>query len=211
MRPEDELERFIAAIIGQESGGNYSANNGQAVGRYQILKSNVPAWTKQYLGYSMTWQAFLADHAAQDRVARARLTEYYNKYGPRGAAAAWYSGDPNLQNSTKPQPGGPSIKAYVDSVINRMSTPGVTDVLGPPVPPEAQQRQQDDQGSSLLSWPGDILDFFTSATDDLTAVAGFFRAFFRPSTYVRIAAGGLGIIMIIAGIVFLAKEAQTDG
>src|SRR5690606_41938410 len=31
--------------------------------------------------------------------------------------SAWYSGNPNLHMSTRSQPGGPSIKGYVDSVI----------------------------------------------------------------------------------------------
>ncbi len=47
--------------------------------------------------------------------------------------------------------------------------------------------------------------------DDLSAAAGLARAFFRPSTYVRIAAGAAGFIMIIFGLVFLAKEAKADG
>lgn len=205
MRPEDELERFIQAIVGQESGGNYSANNGIAVGKYQILKSNVPEWTKQYLGRSMTWQAFLADHNAQDQVARARLTEYYNKYGARGAASAWYSGDPSLANSTRPQSGGPSIKDYVDSVIARMgkvdlgSTGGGGEGSGSTV-----------TNAGLFSIPGQVTGFFSDATDSLTATADFFRAFFRPSTYVRAGAGALGTVLIIAGIVFLAKEAKTS-
>lgn len=64
--------------------------------------------------------------------------------------------------------------------------------------------------SGLLSWPGDIIGFFTSATDSLESAAGFFRAFFQPSTYVRIASGGLGLILLVAGLWFLVKEAQSD-
>src|SRR5690606_22423883 len=55
----------------------------------------------------------------QEKVAKGHLKSYYNKYGARGAASAWYSGNPSLHNSTKSQPGGPSIKGYVDSVINK--------------------------------------------------------------------------------------------
>ena len=116
-----ELDRLLWAIAQQESGGSYSANNGIAVGKYQILKSNVPGWTKEALGHSLTWQQFIADHAAQEQVAAYKIGAYYRKYGVRGAASAWYSGDPKLSESTRPQSGGPSIKHYVDSVVALMS------------------------------------------------------------------------------------------
>lgn len=118
------FEQFFASIIAQESGGNYGAigqptRYGTAYGRYQVLDSNIPSWTKQYYGKSLTPSQFLANHAAQDAVARGKLKSYFNKYGARGAAAAWYSGNASLHMSTKPQQGGPSIKQYVDEVIGR--------------------------------------------------------------------------------------------
>lgn len=115
-----ELDRLLWAISQQESGGNYSANNGIAVGKYQVLKSNVPDWTREALGRSMSWQQFIADHSAQDQVAAYKIGAYYRKYGIRGAASAWYSGDPKLSESTRPQSGGPSIKAYVDNIVALM-------------------------------------------------------------------------------------------
>lgn len=119
------FEQFFKAIIQQESGGNYSAigpetSYGHAYGKYQVLGSNIPGWTRTYYGKSLTPSQFLANHAAQDAVARGVLKSYYNKWGARGAAAAWYAGpgNHNLDQSTRPQQGGPSIKGYVDSVIN---------------------------------------------------------------------------------------------
>lgn len=125
------FEQFFQSITQQESGGNYSAlgiwlnmNYGRdrAYGRYQVMGANIPSWTKQYLGRSLTPQQYLNDRDAQDRVARGRLREYVNKYGYRGAAAAWYSGDPSLHMSTSSQAGGPSIKQYVDEVMARAET-----------------------------------------------------------------------------------------
>lgn len=120
------FEQFFQSIIVQESGGDYDAigqptKYGIAYGKYQVLDANIPSWTKQYYGKSLTPTQFLSNKAAQDAVARGRLKSYFNKYGPRGAAAAWYGGEGsvNLHNSTKPQGGGPSIKKYVDDVINR--------------------------------------------------------------------------------------------
>lgn len=58
----------------------------------------------------------------------------------------------------------------------------------------------------LLSIPQDITGFFSGAAEDLTASANFLRAFFEPSTYVRIGAGVFGSIFLLAGIFFLARE-----
>mgnify|MGYP001560570835 CR=1 FL=1 len=118
------FEQFYSAIAEQESGGNYGAvgvwvGGDRAYGKYQIMGANIPSWTKAYLGYSMTPQQFLKSPSAQEKVAKGKLKSYYNKYGARGAASAWYSGNPNLHMSTNSQPGGPSIKGYVDSVINK--------------------------------------------------------------------------------------------
>lgn len=118
---EPSLDQLLWAIGVQESGGsNYSVVNAYgAVGKYQVLKSNIPDWSKAALGYSITWQQFRDSPSLQEKIVRHRMSGYYNKYGFRGAASAWYSGNPKLDQSTRPQPGGPSIKSYVDSVYNR--------------------------------------------------------------------------------------------
>lgn len=118
------FEQFFRAIAEQESGGNYKAigvwvGGDRAYGKYQIMGANIPSWTKKYLGKSMTPQQFLNSPSAQEKVAKGHLKSYYDKYGARGAASAWYSGNPSLHNSTKSQPGGPSIKGYVDSVVSK--------------------------------------------------------------------------------------------
>jgi hypothetical protein len=69
--------------------------------------------------------------------------------------------------------------------------------------------EQADFISGLVGLPGEITDFFSGATDSLTATAGFFRAFFQPSTYTRIGAGFFGAILLIAGLFFLVREAQS--
>lgn len=118
------FDQFFNAIAMQESGGNYSAVNGGsgALGKYQIMPANVPYWSQKYLGTRWTPSQFLSDPRKQDALARAVLQDYYNRYGARGAASAWYSGQPQLHMSTRPQPGGPSIKAYVDQVLGRVGS-----------------------------------------------------------------------------------------
>lgn len=61
--------------------------------------------------------------------------------------------------------------------------------------------------NSLLSFPAEITGFFSGATSDLSDIAGWFGAFFQPSTYVRIGAGLLGGIALVAGVVFLILAA----
>lgn len=111
---------FIYAIAQQES-GNYAAVNPLtgALGKYQVLPSNVAAWTKRALGYSLTPRQFLESPSAQEKTVQTVLGGYFDKYGPAGAASAWYSGNPNLANDTRPQRGGPSIAAYVQSVLGK--------------------------------------------------------------------------------------------
>ena len=94
------FEQFFSAISEQESNGNYSAkgvwvNGDRAYGKYQVMGANIPSWTRTYYGKSLTPQQFLNNPKAQEAVARGVLKSYFNKWGARGAAAAWYAGPGN--------------------------------------------------------------------------------------------------------------------
>lgn len=114
------FEAFFWAISEQESHGRYSAvgpsvqGGHHAYGKYQVMDYNIASWTKKYYGRTLTPSQFLANPAAQEAVARGVLRGYYNKYGARGAAAAWYSGSPN-PNATF---GNPPVYKYVNDVMN---------------------------------------------------------------------------------------------
>lgn len=132
------FDAFLNAIVGQESGGNYSAlgqpvGNDRAYGKYQIMGNNIPSWTRIATGRSYTPQQFLASPALQDAVAKHFLSGYYNKYGPAGAAVAWYAGEGTAKNYVKrtgsaafnsPQYASgssfPSINAYALSILKKM-------------------------------------------------------------------------------------------
>lgn len=115
------LGAFLNAVKGQESGGRYDVvNDIGAVGAYQVMPGNIGPWTQAALGRALTPAQFRASPAAQEAVARWRLGSYVNKYGYRGAAAAWYSGNPNRQNDYSHVGNGPSVAAYVDQVMARM-------------------------------------------------------------------------------------------
>lgn len=86
-----------AAISRIESGGRYDAvgpqtDHGRAYGRYQVMEYNIPAWTKEILGRSMTPQEFLHSRAAQDEVFAVKFGQYKDLYGDEGAARAWFGG-----------------------------------------------------------------------------------------------------------------------
>lgn len=122
----NEFDNLVAAIGGQESGGNYNAKNGRtgASGKYQIMPDNWPSWSREAglpAGAEMTPEN-------QEIVARFKLKQYYDKYGARGAAIAWYGGEGALKYSAdamnRKQGNGdePSINEYADSVLARMGT-----------------------------------------------------------------------------------------
>jgi len=110
------LNQLLYGIRKVESGGNYSVVNSiGAVGAYQVMKANIPSWTKRALGHSMTWQQFRASKSAQDAVARYVLGGYYKKYGAEGAASMWFSGQPNPGSSASD--GGNTVYQYVAKVM----------------------------------------------------------------------------------------------
>jgi Transglycosylase SLT domain len=132
-KPGNNFNNFLNAIVAQESGGRYNAvgvpvRGDRAYGRYQIMGNNIPSWTRMATGRSYTPQQFLASREIQDKTAQYFLRNYYNKYGPGGAAVAWYAGEGNarkwVRNGGKGyngrQTGGPSISSYAYSILKRM-------------------------------------------------------------------------------------------
>lgn len=123
--PDSGFQRFVNALLGQESGRNYSAVNRSsgALGAYQILRGNIPQWSQQALGHIVSAQTFLNNPKIQDAIAQYKLRQYVNKYGYQGAAAAWYGGEGvarNWASHTGSQGAYPSIASYVAQVMRRM-------------------------------------------------------------------------------------------
>lgn len=109
---------FADAISGIESGGRYDllgpeTHGDRAYGRYQIMGANIGPWTQKYLGHALTPQQFLADPAAQDAVFQARfINELVPKYGPAGAARAWFAGEGGMNNPNAKDVLGTSVAGY---------------------------------------------------------------------------------------------------
>lgn len=100
------MDRWKAAISNNESGGRYDLlgpiqhTGDYAVGKYQVMASNVPSWTRAALGVSMTPEQFRASPEAQEHVFEHQFGGYVAKYGnPEDAASAWFTGGPRTAKS----------------------------------------------------------------------------------------------------------------
>ena len=134
---KNTFDNFRNAIVSQESGGNYRAlgvpvSGDRAYGRYQIMGNNIPSWTRMATGRSYSPSQFLNNSALQDQVANYFLGNYYNKYGPAGAAVAWYAGEGTARKYVKRNGVGfnggqsasgiamPSVNSYALSILKKM-------------------------------------------------------------------------------------------
>lgn len=124
--------QFLWAEGQQESGGNYGDVNSSsgALGYWQVMPGNLPSWLPASGEPVMTPSQFLADHDAQNAVAVHILGGDFQRYGPEGAAAVWYSGQPDPTSNV----GNPPVSTYVAQVMARMAgapaDPSVGDTTG---------------------------------------------------------------------------------
>lgn len=116
---DDDIGRFLSSIAKIETGGTkdpYSVvgphtKYGDPLGKYQVVESNLPQWSKQAGLGQLSREEFLGNKEAQEAVARSKYGEYLAKTGdPEAAAAMWFS--------------GPGYKKH----------PGARDVLGTSIP-----------------------------------------------------------------------------
>lgn len=121
--PSMGVDDIMQAIGKFESSGNYSAigpstrGGDRALGKYQIMASNLPSWSKEALGYTVDRSNFLANPQLQDAIAQYQMQKYYNKYGnPQDVASMWFSGRPSRNNFSKDVL-GTSVPQYVSGVM----------------------------------------------------------------------------------------------
>jgi hypothetical protein len=71
------------------------ANGDQALGGYQVMRSNLASWTQGALGRSLSQSEFLSSPAAQDAVFAKYFGSSLSKFGnPQDAASVWFTGRP---------------------------------------------------------------------------------------------------------------------
>lgn len=109
-----------SAIAAIESGGKYdklgpvTRTGDRAYGKYQVMGANVPQWTRAHLGQALTPEQFLASPEAQDAVFKGQFGQYEQKYGPTGAAKAWFAGEGGMNNPNARDQLGTTVQAYAD-------------------------------------------------------------------------------------------------
>lgn len=120
---------FADAISSIESGGKYDAlgprtkTGDQAYGKYQVMGANIPQWTKEILGVEMTPQQFIASPEAQDAVFQGKFGQYVEKYGPEGAAQAWFAGPGGVGKTDRKDVLGTSVGAYGQKFMAALGQP----------------------------------------------------------------------------------------
>jgi hypothetical protein len=87
----------------------------QALGAYQVMKSNLPSWSKEAFGSTMSPSQFMSNPAAQDAVFNQQFGKLLGKYGnSNDAASAWFTGGPLSTRAGATDVLGTSGSQYVD-------------------------------------------------------------------------------------------------
>lgn len=123
------------AIAGIESGGRYDIvgpthpKYGQALGRYQVMESNLPSWSQEALGRQVSKQEFLTNPQIQDAIFQKKFGQSVEKYGnPQDAASVWFTGRPLSQGAKSRDSLGTTGQKYVDMFTANLGKAG-----GPPI------------------------------------------------------------------------------
>lgn len=140
------------AIAGIESGGRYDIvgpthpKYGQALGRYQVMESNLPSWSREALGREVTKQEFLSSPQIQDAIFQKKFGQSVEKYGnPQDAASVWFTGRPLAQGAKSRDSLGTTGQKYVNMFTANLSKAG-----GPPM------GQAPDVPATAVAMPGAI-------------------------------------------------------
>ena len=182
---EAVMPALMQAIAMQETGSDYSeaerydaGNEGAvikgiplpdtsmfagqtAVGKYQIMPSNVRAWSKKHLGFELTPQDLYARPALQEQIAYMEMSEYFDKALEMGAnvedaigmtATAWHGGPGKMatwkETTVKDQGTGLATTDYAARAIS-----DAQEILGRPdlatqsefIAPDIYQEIQDNE------------------------------------------------------------------
>lgn len=127
--------RDAIASIESKGSGDYSAigpkhpTMGRALGRYQVMEANVGQWSKEALGREVSVDEFINSPEIQDAVFDHKFGQYVSKYGPEGAAQAWFAGEGGVGKTDRKDVLGTDVgsygKKFVAALSGRASGDGV--------------------------------------------------------------------------------------
>lgn len=110
--------RDAIASIESAGSGDYGAvgpthpKMGRALGRYQVMEANIGPWSQAALGRAVTPDEFMADPKIQDAVFDHQFGQYVQKFGPEGAAQAWFGGPGGVGKTDRKDSLGTSVGEY---------------------------------------------------------------------------------------------------
>lgn len=149
----DQLDAFMEALGEVESGNNWDAvgpytgsTYGRARGRWQIMSAIYPAWAREAGVDPNDYSP-----AAQERVARHKMSQYYARYGSWDlVAVAWFAG-PGRADRAKARGInavggikdmlGTSVSSYVSKVVGGMGYTAPSPRTAPANPRQADLAQ----------------------------------------------------------------------
>jgi hypothetical protein len=150
------LNRFMNAIGKIESNGRYNARNSQtgAIGKYQVMPSNWPAWAKKYLGDAKAKPT----PQNQERVARGKFIDLWNWLDSWPAVAHWWLTGSGERNPSKWSARSASYVAKVmkamRSASDKAPNAGSPSTPPPPKPPSPPKTVVYQDSSPAIAWVG---------------------------------------------------------
>lgn len=128
--PSGGASPYAGAISSIESSGNYrevgpvTRTGDRALGRYQIMAQNIRPWSKEILGREVTPQEFMSNTQLQDQIFDGKFGQYVDKYGPEGAARAWFAGEGGMNHPDRLDSLGTSVADYSRKFTKAMGFAG---------------------------------------------------------------------------------------
>ena len=122
--------RDAIASIESAGSGDYAAvgprhpKMGRALGRYQIMESNIGPWSREALGREVTPDEFMADPKLQDAIFDKKFGSYVERFGPEGAARAWFGGPGGVGKTNRKDVLGTSIGGYGQKFMKALGAGG---------------------------------------------------------------------------------------
>ena len=110
--------RDAIASIESKGSGDYAAvgprhkTMGRALGRYQIMEKNIGPWSKEALGREITPEQFMASPQLQDAIFDHKFGQYVKRFGPEGAAQAWFAGPGGVGKTSRKDVLGTDVGSY---------------------------------------------------------------------------------------------------
>jgi hypothetical protein len=176
----DPVVNATQAIVGNETGGipdaeAYKKRSSMpqkstglySYGKYQVLESNIPEWTKAATGTAMTTEQFLNDPSAQDKVAQWRMGDLWKTYGNiEDVASVYFTGVPYAQavQEKRKDSNGTTVEQYVakakasfDKSQSESNNPGMVSPSG--------------GSNDILKVAGISLNAFNFLTGNVTAMS----------------------------------------